>query len=94
MPALVAYQAINKVMDKYEHRHHGAWMGQTHAHNATHAVDHINSFLEALGRGDELTPEVIEDVESCLNRCAFILANIRRDALSDVPSITVTIPAD
>lgn len=85
MPALVAYQAINKIMDKYEPKHKGAWMGHTLAHHATHAVDHINSFLGALGSGAELTPEIIEDVESCLTRCAFILANIKRGPADEAP---------
>ncbi len=100
-PAIVALESIDKIMDKYEPKHNGAWTKQTMAHHATHAIDHINDFAGALGRGDKLTPENIEDVVSCMTRCAFILANIKRGdpALLEaapalmVPGVNLTLPS-
>lgn len=94
----MAFNTVNKIMDKYESRHKGAWKTQTLIHHTTHALDHILAFQQHQFEDNSpahLTPEQIEDVESCLVRCAFILTNlatIKRDALSDVPNITITIP--
>lgn len=93
-PAIVALETVNNLMDKYEPKHNGAWTSQSTPHHAEHALNHILAFTEALGRGDQWTPEIIEDVESCLTRCAFILANIKRDALSDAPNIAIVVPVE
>lgn len=94
-PAIVALETVQSIMDKYEPKHNGAWTKQTLVQHITHALDHALSFNKTLfndNHPSHLTPEQIEDVESCLTRCAFILASIKRDAQSDVPSIDITLP--
>jgi hypothetical protein len=79
----MAFNTVNKIMDKYEPKHKGAWAHQTLAHHTTHALDHILSFNKSIFEGPTLTSEQIEDVESCLVRCAFILTNIKRGPIAE-----------
>jgi hypothetical protein len=83
----MAFNTVNKIMDKYEPKHKGAWAHQTLAHHTTHALDHILSFNKSIFEGPTLTSEQIEDVESCLVRCAFILTNIKRGPIAEASPI-------
>ena len=85
----VAFNTVNKIMTKYEPKHKGAWMTQNYFHHTEHALNHILAFDKSLLAGVELTETEIEDVESCLVRCAFILANIARGMPTGAsPSLT------
>lgn len=92
-PAITALTTVQDIMDKYEPKHNGAWTSQTLAHHTDHALNHILAFNTRIFEGGTLTPEDIEEVESCLTRCAFILTNIMRGGFEvEVPSIKVTLP--